>query len=79
MQGSKGNHEVELRAPITMHNTFQPGQKDEFYIDNMKSVGDLKSIDLNVAHPNIAKLGLDYVEIKDVATNDSFRSVETMK
>ena len=62
-----------------MHNTFQPGQKDEFYIDNMKSVGDLKSIDLNVAHPNIAKLGLDYVEIKDVATNDSFRSVETMK
>ena len=79
MQGSKGKHDVELKEPITMLNTFQPGQKDEFYIENMKSLGDLKSIDLNVAHPNITKLGLDYVEIKDMATNDSFRCVKEMK
>jgi hypothetical protein len=39
----------------------------------MKSLGDLKSIELDITHPNIKKLGLDYIEIKDLTTNDSYR------
>lgn len=56
-----------------MNNTFQPGRKDEFYIENIKSLGDLKSIELDITNPNIKKLGLDYIQIKDLTTNDSYR------
>ncbi len=75
IQGTKGKHEIELNNPISLNNTFQPGHKDEYYIDNMKSLGDLKSIELDITHPNIKKLGLDYIEIKDLATNDSYRLI----
>jgi len=73
VQGNKDKHEIELNNPITLNNTFQPGRKDEYYIENMKSLGDLKSIELDITHPNIKKLGLDYIEIKDLTTNDSYR------
>jgi hypothetical protein len=56
-----------------MYNTFQSGRKDEYYIENMKSLGDLQSIEIDITHPNIKKLGLDYIEIKDLTTNDSYR------
>ncbi len=56
-----------------MSNTFQPGHKDEYYLENLKSLGDLQSIQVDVTHPNIRKLGLDYIEIKDLTTNDSYR------
>jgi hypothetical protein len=73
VQGTKGKEEIELTTPITMYNTFQPGRKDEFHIENMESLGDLQSIELDITHPNIKKLGLDYIEIKDVSTNNSYR------
>ena len=73
IQGNKGKNEIELNNPITMYNTFQPGRKDEYYIENMKSLGDLQSIEVDITHPNIKKLGLDYIEIKDISTNNSYR------
>ncbi|CAF2515834.1 unnamed protein product [Rotaria sp. Silwood2] len=73
IQGNKGKQEIELNNPITMYNTFQPGHKDEYYIENMKSLGDLQSIEVDITHPNIHKLGLDYIEINDLKTNDSYR------
>ena len=73
IQGNKGKHEIELIDPITMYNTFQPGHKDEFYIENMKSLGDLQTVEIDITHPNIKKLGLDYIEINDLKTNDSYR------
>ena len=73
LQGSKGKQEVELNHPISMANTFQPGRKDEFYLEDIQSLGDLQSIQVDVTHPNIKKLGLDYIEIKDLTTNDSYR------
>ncbi len=73
LQGTKGKQEVELNNPVTMSNTFQPGHKDEYYLENIKSLGDLQSIQVDVTHPNIKKLGLDYIEIKDLTTNDSYR------
>jgi hypothetical protein len=73
LQGNKGKQEIELNNPVSMYNTFQPGRKDEYYIENMKSLGDLQSIQLDITHPNIKKLGLDYIEIKDLTTNDSYR------
>ncbi|CAF4816337.1 unnamed protein product, partial [Rotaria sp. Silwood2] len=72
IQGNKGKQEIELNNPITMYNTFQPGHKDEYYIENMKSLGDLQSIEVDITHPNIHKLGLDYIEINDLKTNDSY-------
>ena len=62
-----------------MHNTFQPGRKDEFYIEHMKSLGDLQSIEVDVTHPNIKKLGLDYIEIKDLSTNNSYRLINQIQ
>ncbi|CAF3483834.1 unnamed protein product [Rotaria sordida] len=73
IQGNKGKHEIELNNPITMYNTFQPGHKDEYYIENIKSLGELQSIEIDITHPNIHKLGLDYIEINDLKTNDSYR------
>ncbi|CAF4848996.1 unnamed protein product, partial [Rotaria sp. Silwood1] len=73
VQGNKGKQEIELNNPITMYNTFQPGHKDQYYIENMKSLGDLQSIEVDITHPNIHKLGLDYIEINDLKTNDSYR------
>ncbi|CAF3598448.1 unnamed protein product [Adineta steineri] len=73
LRGKNGKHDIELNNPITMYNTFQPGRKDEYYIENMKSLGDLQSIEIDITHPNIKKLGLDYIEIKDISTNNSYR------
>jgi hypothetical protein len=56
-----------------MSNTFQPGHKDEYYLENFKSLGDLQTIQIDITHPNIKKLGLDYIEIQDLTTNDSYR------
>lgn len=79
IQGVKGKQEIELTNPISMNNSFQPGRKDEFYIDNMKSLGDLQSIEVDTTHPNIKKLGLDYIEIKDVSTNNSYRLINQIQ
>lgn len=56
-----------------MYNTFQPGHKDEFHSENMNSLGDLQSIEVDITHPNIKRLGLDYIEINDLKTNNSYR------
>lgn len=73
LQGTKGKQEVELNNPVSLNNTFQPGKKDEFYVENLKSLGDLQSIQVDVTHLNIKKLGLDYIEVKDVATNNTYK------
>lgn len=73
VHGNKGKHDIQLTNPVTMYNAFQPGHKDEYYIENTKSLGDLQSIEVDITHPNISKLGLDYIEINDVKTNDSYR------
>ena len=73
LHGTKGKQEIELSKPATMHNIFQAGQKDEFYVENIQSVGDLESIEVDVTHPNIKKLGLDYIEIFEPLTSRSFR------
>jgi hypothetical protein len=76
VQGSKGTHEMELNRPVTMYNTFQPGRKDEYFIENVTSLGILKSIELDITHPNIDKLGMDYIEIQDQSTKESYRSID---
>ena len=73
LQGSKGKQEVELNSPISMTNAFQPGRKDEFNLENIQSLGNLQSIEVDITHANIKKLGLDYIEIKDLTSNDSYR------
>lgn len=73
LQGKKGTEEIQLAQPVSMFNSFQPGRKDEFYIDRIKSLGEIQSIEVDVTHPNIKKLGLDYVEIKHRSTNESFK------
>ncbi|CAF4483536.1 unnamed protein product [Rotaria socialis] len=73
IQGNKGKHEVELSNPVTMYNSFQPGHKDEYHIENMTSLGELQSIEIDITHPNIKRLGLDYIEITYLKTNDSYR------
>ncbi|CAM4748617.1 unnamed protein product [Rotaria magnacalcarata] len=73
IQGNKGKHEVELSNPATMYNSFQPGHKDEYHIENMNSLGELQSIEIDITHQNIKRLGLDYIEITYLKTNDSYR------
>ena len=62
-----------MENPVTMQNTFQPGRRDEYYIENVKSLGDLQAIEVDTSHPNIKRLGLDYIEIKDQSSNESYR------
>lgn len=71
LQGAKGKHDVQLNRPANMQSPFQPGHKDEFYIENISLLGDIQSIDIDITHPNIKKLGLDYIEIVDTSTHVS--------
>ena len=73
VQGTKGKQEMLLENPVTMQNTFQPGRKDEYYIENVKSMGDLQTMEVDISHPHIKRLGLDYIEINDPSTNQSYR------
>ncbi|UJR28700.1 hypothetical protein I4U23_009929 [Adineta vaga] len=73
VQGNKSKDEFNLINLISTHNNFQSGHKDEYYINNETSLGDLQSIEIDITHPNIKKLGIDYIEIKDMSTNESYR------
>ena len=73
VEGTKGKGNFHLTNLVTMHNNFQPGRKDEYYVVKENSLGELQSIEIDVTHPNIKKLGIDYIEIKDMATNELYK------
>ncbi|CAF1168462.1 unnamed protein product [Adineta ricciae] len=75
VEGTKGKGNFHLTDLVSMYNNFQPGRKDEYYIAKENSLGELQSIEIDITHPNIKKLGIDYIEIKDMATNELYKFV----
>lgn len=64
---------MALDSPVTMHNNFQPSHTDDYFVDGVNSLGELQSIEIDITHPNIKKLALEYIEIKDMAANQSYK------